>query len=479
MNKIFILVISNTLLIYLINSATGNNEKEKYLTFSFQRNLTLKDSMGPEQVFIELLYNQIYINLKVGSEKQEIPFYLYLQQFPLVIESSRPNKGEVKGIYDEKSSSTYRALEDEVVFDKGDLVKGILSEEQFYLNSNPMNINFYLAIENYGDSHIQEGGRIGLKNSDDYGESQDSNFVKNLKKLNLIASYDISILYNSNKLDEDTGILCIGTLPHIVNNNKYNDSEFMYAHTKPNDALELSIKNTLLNNIPFEYGKMAYFYPEFGFIKGTTNFFDALNKMGKWYEYFNINKKCHTAEFQISDFKASDSTTFLFKFYGFYCDKDVDINDVLNETLTFNSSLFRYGFIFNNKDLWMERNGYKFFMILKSYSDENDWVFGKPFFKKYHMVFNQEAKTIGFYANVYYNYNRDNNEVSKGKKILYICIISVLIFIVGLLAFFLIRIYINKPRKKRANELLDDNFEYKERENNENKIISPDGENKN
>jgi hypothetical protein len=54
-----------------------------------------------------------------------------------------------------------------------------------------------------------------------------------------------------------------------------------------------------------------------------------------------------------------------------------------------------------------------------------------------------------------------------------------LIFIVGLLAFFLIRIYINKPRKKRANELLDDNFEYKEGENNENKIISPEGENKN
>ena len=56
----------------------------------------------------------------------------------------------------------------------------------------------------------------------------------------------------------------------------------------------------------------------------------------------------------------------------------------------------------------------------------------------------------------------------------YICIISVLVVLVGVLLFVLIRIYVYKPRKKRANELLDDNYEYREQNKEgegENKIV--------
>ena len=90
------------------------------------------------------------------------------------------------------------------------------------------------------------------------------------------------------------------------------------------------------------------------------------------------------------------------------------------------------------------------------------------------MNFNLDSKRIGIYTKV----NLDYKEANKtDNTFLFICIISILVVLIGVLLFILIRIYFYKPRKKRANELLDDDFEYKTNENQDNKIV-PDDENK-
>ena len=112
MVKFNLFILELSLLFLLINSLTDSQQNKtiKYLKFPFQRNLTLKDSMTPKQFIEASLYNQIYIDLIVGSNKQKIPFYLYLQQYYLVLQSSNAKSGEVKGIYDETKSNTYRAI---------------------------------------------------------------------------------------------------------------------------------------------------------------------------------------------------------------------------------------------------------------------------------------------------------------------------------------------------------------------------------
>ena len=94
----FTLLIELSFLIISTNSIEDKDAK-KYLIFPFERNLTLDKSMTPEQFFETEIYNQIYINISVGSNKQNIPFYLYLQQYPIVIQSSNAQNEEVKGIY--------------------------------------------------------------------------------------------------------------------------------------------------------------------------------------------------------------------------------------------------------------------------------------------------------------------------------------------------------------------------------------------
>ena len=488
MEKFYLLLFELSLLYPLIislNSEPNNNKTIKYLKFPFKRNITLSDSMTPKQFFSTIIYNQIYIELIVGSNKQKIPFYLYLQQYHLVLQSSNSQKGEVKGIYDESKSDTYKAIEGETNFENEDLIKGILSSDDFYFYSKLLKIPFFLSFENFPFSHITEGGKIGFRywDKDELPKNfQNLTFVKSLKNLGLISSYDFSFIYDSNDLDEDTGTLYVGALLHDIDENKYNASFFngTYSDIYLNGQWGYTIKKSYLGNKIFEKAKIAFFYPEFGFIVGTNNFFEQLKNMSSWNEYFNIKKKCHFCKFQIDDIDANGFQRFIYEYTGYYCDKDIDVNNIINESLTFYSHGFGNIFSLKNEDIWLEKNGYKYFMILETLNPENSWIFGKPFFKKYHITFNQDSKTIGVYTNI--KYNKPEKPViptNKANKImLLVCIIICLIIIIGVLVILLIKFYLLAPRKKKANELIDDNFEYKPNEDINNKIMPSQNVNK-
>lgn len=152
MKKILILIFGLNLLISSITAIKDNKEwhNKSYLSFNFQRNISLTDSMTPEEFVKTIFYNQIYIKMNVGSEKQEIPFNLYLQKYPLVLQTSHAKQGEVKGIYDQKKSTSYTPLGEESDFEWIELAKGILSRDIFYFNGTSSNIEFYLSIESNG-----------------------------------------------------------------------------------------------------------------------------------------------------------------------------------------------------------------------------------------------------------------------------------------------------------------------------------------
>ena len=80
-------------------------------------------------------------------------------------------------------------------------------------------------------------------------------------------------------------------------------------------------------------------------------------------------------------------------------------------------------------------------------------VLGKPFFKKYTIVFNPDNKQIGHYIKV------ENEEIDKRdfkKNIFFIIIIIILVFVLILLGFILYK-YI---RKKQRKNIIDDNYDY-------------------
>ena len=81
-----------------------------------------------------------------------------------------------------------------------------------------------------------------------------------------------------------------------------------------------------------------------------------------------------------------------------------------------------YTFIITSKEIWMEKNGYKYFMILRTRNYEISWYFGKPFFKKYQMIFEYDNKQIGLYTKIIEE-NTDNNDNSNKSILVYILVI--------------------------------------------------------
>ena len=114
------------ILVKYIKASTDEN-KINYLEFPFKRNLSINDTSNPNIVIKNLFYNQIYINISIGSLKREIPFYIYLQQYANVVQSGNVIDSQVKGLFNESLSETYKIIKQCDSFVNGDMNKGILS----------------------------------------------------------------------------------------------------------------------------------------------------------------------------------------------------------------------------------------------------------------------------------------------------------------------------------------------------------------
>lgn len=134
---------------------------------------------------------------------------------------------------------------------------------------------------------------------------------------------------------------------------------------------------------------------------------------------------------------------------------------------------------FDYKDLFINENGIYYFQII--FSKSLDWIFGKPIFKKYRIVFDQDKKIYGIYnfykkenMNENTNSNNSNDKNSNNNRfiIFYIIIIILVLFLIIESIFLIIKCLV-KPRNKRPNELKDE-YDYDMYLNNdkEKKIIN-------
>ena len=462
-----ILIIFNSLFI-LINTRKYDNIKsdnyQNYVEFSFERNLTLSKSKSLQEIFKSLFYNLIYIKIKVGSEQKEIPFYLYLQEYSFIIESSEVSNDQVKGLYNELKSRTYISSNKTETFMVIDMSEGILSQDIFFIKNNTL-LDFYLCKKNNDDSHITEGGKIGFKFEPESAQSEEAFFITNLKHKNLISNLIFSIKYES----DDKGKLYIGAYPHIIDSNKYKENYFKVdnaaqIYTKIEWALNFQEIKLGTNSI--ESNCKAFLYLEIGYIIGTKHFFDFLLSLDIWNKYFN-NDKCHKTKFNIDDYEKNIVDSKLAdEFTLYYCDKDIDITKINIGELTFLDKSISYSFNFSFSELWEEKNGYKYFKIIQHDYYNEFWYFGKPFFKKFQMVFDYDNKKIGLYTQIIENGQIDNNNNKKQNIYIYILIIIGLVIIIVGLIIILIKYYKKFSKRKRANELLDDNYDYETKEPN-------------
>ena len=270
---------------------------------------------------------------------------------------------------------------------------------------------------------------------------QDDRFIYNLKRNSIINDYCWSIKY-SNLLD---------------------DKNLRYTKV----AKESFIKYSLNFNIYIKF-------------KNSTEYFLGLNEIGTFYieeffmtgthEYFNYIEDNFFQKYikeglcrrQIHKKASYDND-----YFHFICNiengqkREEFFNNFPN--LVFYQKDMNYNFEFNSKDLFtiIPDNKRILFNIDFSFYSKK-WILGKPFFKKYQMIFNPDSKLIGYYIEP--NIVRNSKPTNTYKVV----IIIFLIFTAFIIGIIFGRVLCSKyHRKIRANEL-EDNYSYL---SNNNKVL--------
>lgn len=287
--------------------------------------------------------------------------------------------------------------------------------------------------------------------------------------------------YNSKQKNEYDGEFIIGIEPHDYEPDIYKEDDYftIYNYINPDYYNE---DGWILDYVGYSlYFEKVYFY------NSSDNIIEIMTSDGKEaalefdlgmikcpFIYF-ILIKLHFFDEYINENICSE-LIFSDNYHTFICEKN-KLNIKLEEfyklfpSIYFFSYNLNYTFSLDGKDLFLEKDDKLYFMIFSRNENINNWRFGTIFLKKYYFTFNQESKRIGFYIKNSRkseegdesNENSENNK--KKRKINYnliILIIGIVLLVleVGFCIYCCYKKGFIFNRRKRANELEDDSYDY-------------------
>lgn len=295
---------------------------------------------------------------------------------------------------------------------------------------------------------------------------------------NLVKTQVWSIKYYNPSQNKDyDGEIIIGIEPHEYEPSIYNEIDYFTIYNHINEeyyndrwynehiGFSLEFEKVYFYNISNKESiyimasdsKEASLEFDLGMIKSPFVYFILIKEIF-FDKYINLNI---CKEIIFSD-----------NYHSFACDKDklnikVDQFYKLFPSIYFFSFHLNYTFVLTGKDLFLENDNKLYFMVFSRNENINNWRFGEIFLKKYFFTFNHESKKIGFYIK---NAKDDKNDNSKNKnKKKNIINIGIIILIIGIILLILEigfcvycfnkKCFLNN-RRKRANELNDDNYDY-------------------
>ena len=432
---------------------------------------TNKKELKPEKYFFNLFNNELKINLKVGSHHQSIPCYLNLNSHTVYICSSDSELHNGQPKYEEYKSTTYTNLSS-TISSESFYVIGMASKDQICINDNQVtDLKFYLAKTRFSSQELIYSCMIGLGYEQVFYDDDDAegyleeieSFLSQLKNANLINKKVFFIRYNDN---DDNGEIIFGAFPHEIKDKYYEDcleENYIEGDNVYTSDIQIvwSIKGYIYSGekLLFNYLSSIDFELNQGFIIGSYSYKKEV--LNNFFSEKLTKGECYTQEVYQQK-KAFD---------GFYCKKNIDITKFENLRIILDKIKYRIDLTYD--DLFTLNGDYLYFNVLFTQDEDefkNDFILGKPVFRKYPIVFNfvRRSEKIGFYNNLSYKKNGQNiNNVNEGNgsgKKLTILLIIIGIVIICLLSYIIIR-YCRRPRKQKVNELIEF-FDYSAKQGN-------------
>ena len=413
-----------------------------YPTYEFFKNQT--------HLLTKMHMSQLAVELSIGTPPKKFNCSINLNNFHSLFLEHNLSGIEFSSYYNKSLSQTSNTIENKSLYFGEDFNEAeIFSDNLQISNENNKIIDHKFTLLLIDDlaynvpNEFYAPGLIGLKLKRDDIKTQvnENRFVYQIKKYGLA---DTETFFFDFDDIGDKGYLVIGE--DLFNNDNYlkiNAGKIRISYYSEIIDWSFNFDKVYYGNQEIPYVENALIRTENGLIIGP-------------YEYDKI-----LSNYFINETKCNYSITLMgyatFKYY--YCDENFDENKM--EDLSFELKLIGYNFTLSPKDLFYKKNGKKYYKIIFAfYTPQQYWYFNLDFLRKYKLRFDYDKKLI--YIPIKNETKEDiiNTEpFSIFNQAYFWIIIFMGIFIVVLIAF--IVIYLKKhPRKKRANELNDDDYEY-------------------
>ena len=433
-----------------------------YIAIPFNAYKNKKENQNEEfninQFFENNFDSQIYAKIYVGSPKKFILVNLRMNNHGLILgylcnndlncEESKYNINISSTFYGDQTKKIYYSQSQGSFFGKDAFYfySNINMESKEEIKLNNISFIYIPKEENNKDNKIC--GQLGLAVSPNFYLTEQVNFIKNLKKLEYINTYDFSIYFTS----DDEGILILGEEPHNYLPNLFNINNLRKSNVLI-DGYSNSFWKTEFTQIYFylgedkqkiKEGKNAVFSIENNYIIGSKNYQKIIEE--KFFKKYIDEKICYYE-------KINDS-----KYIILICNKQSSFDINLFPTLFFYHRIFNYTFELTKEELFLEKNNRYIFLVFFWDYGMNYFSLGKIFLRKYLFTFNIDSKSIGFY-NVKLE-NEFNEKENNSLSFIYKLIGIFIILIIGIFGFFFAKKLYEQNRKRRLNEI-NEQYEYK------------------
>ena len=453
-------IIFQMLLTYIISTSTS--VQKKYISIPFSIQAPDNNLIFNAQSFIEkYFYKNIILDFSIGENPQITNGIINkdLSCFELIEEKKISfDKNSLKFFSPRKSTSV--KLRKEVIKISYQPDEYMALGSDFFSFNEKNNMSFlFKHVKNEDEINFDE-----IKNNNyivkigmilPSREMKCPQFFHDVKKVANLSKYIISFEFDENN---NKGNLIFGDELFNYKNTKYFESQYIGSYSSQNHQIYFNEAKMILNsdntNINISQGTNSIFDYNLGFIIGLDNykklidlhfFDDLLNKKICSYDNVHFNNT---------------------NFIVYSCNEGNFESKIKSfPKLIFVSKNFEYNFELTYADLFTKiNNKYYFLVIFKEKSEKNTWIFGQPFYKKYQFTINLDQNWVGFY-----NPNKEKiipqkqesstSGMSKTSKVLLIVGLVILFIGISVGMFFLGR-KLKNDRKRRANELTDDNYEY-------------------
>ena len=474
-----------------------------FLLILFKINISLKILSFPLKLqftkYSYLLYSSYnatdYINenfkkeltfeMKIGTPSQKIDIYINPESSCFELKQSKPNS--TNNYYPHKSSSFNI---NKIPNSENNYRRLITSNDIFNLSQNESYTISFVSLEKLNISNnmnISLSPELGINNPALYlGHNLDScmSFIYDLKNMKAIDKRIISFKYdNKYKADFILGDDLTKYDPTHFNKEQYFTKYFSYEFSFGYDNIYVKYpwnKTEYVNITGNSKKKDAIINLNSGFIIGTEDFRNFIhenffkNLIGRnicQMDLVNYNEASKKLGNEFYIYSCNHM-----QFTGQLSQRHESINYYSEfPNIIINSKSFEYDFVIQKKDLFEQVYNRQYFLVIfpKNIKDKNNkdiWYLGEPFYKRYPFTINLDAKTIGFYLdkkeinkknNITKGIISDNHSSNNSKMKIIVIRIGEILIVLGLifLAYY-IGMKVKEGRKKRANELKDDCYEY-------------------